>query len=290
VCRRTDWVDIAKFFLLNYGLHAVTVLMEPGSTPLACFLASFTAVMLPSGGVARALGAVIRFAIWGTTDLDVALRSGALCMLVPEHLPTRPLQPTTTPPSQRMSNDPDQISSGPPGLNSSEETAPREPELEDYWKRIMNTFFPVSVDLTQVHGEYPKDLKRRGSRRPGPEEGASAIPAPTTSVADSEPEATSTTRSGHGRTVISLQVRNSPPAPVNAVDLRISSNYSFVKTVAAIIQIIYGSLELYKIGKDQIDQNGYTTYQLTVIPYIFMSMANLIASLIGPRYPSKYLV
>ncbi|RPB06696.1 hypothetical protein P167DRAFT_475460, partial [Morchella conica CCBAS932] len=74
---------VVQFFLLNYGLHAITVLTEPGSTPLACALASFTAILMPSVGIARAVDEISRFAIWGGTDLQVALRAGALCMLVP---------------------------------------------------------------------------------------------------------------------------------------------------------------------------------------------------------------
>ncbi|KAH0606885.1 uncharacterized protein H6S33_003719 [Morchella sextelata] len=73
-------------------------------------------------------------------------------------------------------------------------------------------------------------------------------------------------------------------------DYEIASNYSILKTFAAIVQIVYGCYELYEARGTQINAFGYAAYSLTVIPYVFMSFLNLIASMCRPSYPSRYLV
>lgn len=70
----------------------------------------------------------------------------------------------------------------------------------------------------------------------------------------------------------------------------LSCNYSILQAVAAILQIIYGSLELYDASKRQIPKFGYAAYSLTVIPYVVMSLTNLLATLCEPQYPSLFLV
>lgn len=70
----------------------------------------------------------------------------------------------------------------------------------------------------------------------------------------------------------------------------LASNYSFVKIFAAILQILNGSFELYKARGDQVERFGYASYSLTVIPYVLMSLLNLLASLTVPQYPSMFLV
>lgn len=73
-------------------------------------------------------------------------------------------------------------------------------------------------------------------------------------------------------------------------DCDIGSNYSVVKVVAAIAQIVYGSFQLYQTGDKQIKRFGYAAYQLTIIPYIIMSLINLLASLCEPEFPAMLLV
>lgn len=72
--------------------------------------------------------------------------------------------------------------------------------------------------------------------------------------------------------------------------LKLSCNYSILQAVAAMLQIIYSSLELYDASIRQIPKYGYASYSLTVIPYIVMSLANLLATICEPQYPSMFLV
>lgn len=79
-------------------------------------------------------------------------------------------------------------------------------------------------------------------------------------------------------------------ADSGSTPLMLSCNYSILQAVAAILQIIYGSLELYDASKRQIPKFGYAAYSLTVIPYVVMSLTNLLATLCEPQYPSLFLV
>lgn len=70
----------------------------------------------------------------------------------------------------------------------------------------------------------------------------------------------------------------------------ISCNYNVVKIIAAITQILYGSFQIYHSSGPQLEKFGYAAYQLTIIPYIIMSLINLLASLCEPEYPAMFLV
>lgn len=83
ICRPTDWTDVAKFFLLNYGLHALTVLSSPGSGTVLMITNAVAAILLPFSGILTAIRAVYRFA-WSESDqLQTAHKAGALCMVLP---------------------------------------------------------------------------------------------------------------------------------------------------------------------------------------------------------------
>ncbi|KAF8243370.1 hypothetical protein K440DRAFT_637392 [Wilcoxina mikolae CBS 423.85] len=71
---------------------------------------------------------------------------------------------------------------------------------------------------------------------------------------------------------------------------KIANNRSIMKTLAAIIQIVYGAKELYDARGRQIQHYGYAAYSFTIIPYLLMSFLNLIAMLGEPQYPALYLV
>ncbi|KAI5848769.1 hypothetical protein DFP73DRAFT_592396 [Morchella snyderi] len=72
--------------------------------------------------------------------------------------------------------------------------------------------------------------------------------------------------------------------------LNICYNHSIIKIVAAIFQTLYGSYELFRARESQLERYGFAAYSLSVIPYIMMSLINLLAALIEPEYPMMYLV
>lgn len=83
LCIPPTWIDIATYLLLNYIAHGATVVSYPGESTLDTLLCVVTAILFPTFGVIRALNFIVRHPLLTTrNDLEVAARSGALCMLV----------------------------------------------------------------------------------------------------------------------------------------------------------------------------------------------------------------
>ena len=78
--------------------------------------------------------------------------------------------------------------------------------------------------------------------------------------------------------------------PNESNSFELASNYSLFKALAGVFQVLYGSLELYKARGGQLEKYGYAAYSLTVIPYVLMSLVNLLAAALLPQYPSMYVV
>lgn len=70
----------------------------------------------------------------------------------------------------------------------------------------------------------------------------------------------------------------------------ITSSYSFTKSAITIGQAVYASVTLYQARGDQITVYGYAAFGLTVIPYILMTILNLLAGVLTPEYPALYMV
>jgi hypothetical protein len=83
-CRPANEIDVAKFFLLNYGLHALTVITEPGSGALLTTVAIMQALLSPYLGMVKALQIIARFARFRGPPLQQAHYAKALCMAVPQ--------------------------------------------------------------------------------------------------------------------------------------------------------------------------------------------------------------
>jgi hypothetical protein len=71
---------------------------------------------------------------------------------------------------------------------------------------------------------------------------------------------------------------------------KLCCNYNAVKILASIVQTVAGAISVYRGRGMQIKAYGYTAYNLTVIPYMLMSLTNLVANLSCPDYPTLYIV
>ena len=60
--------------------------------------------------------------------------------------------------------------------------------------------------------------------------------------------------------------------------------------MVSIVQVLLASATLYETRGDQFNQYGYAAFGLTVIPYIVMSIVNLLGNLLTPDFPTLYLV
>jgi hypothetical protein len=80
MCTPVGWTIITKFFLFNYGLHALTVISQPGDGLQTCLYYALLSLLLPYSGLHRALKSIRECANAEPNDLSVALKAGALCM------------------------------------------------------------------------------------------------------------------------------------------------------------------------------------------------------------------
>jgi hypothetical protein len=86
VCHPAEWSDVGKFVLFNYGVHAVTVLTQPGATTLTSIFYAFFALFMPYFGAIRAILSITRCPVLARGDaLKTAAKSGALCMIMKFH-------------------------------------------------------------------------------------------------------------------------------------------------------------------------------------------------------------
>lgn len=83
-CRPTNWLDVCKFFLFNYALHAFTIINAPGSGIVTSLFHSVLSILLPFPGVFFALFIICENTRRPRNDFESALRATALCMVVPK--------------------------------------------------------------------------------------------------------------------------------------------------------------------------------------------------------------
>lgn len=60
------------------------------------------------------------------------------------------------------------------------------------------------------------------------------------------------------------------------------STYNIPKLIIGLVQAIWATSTLYRARGDQIDRYGYAAFGLTVTPYAFMSVLNIIANISNP--------
>jgi hypothetical protein len=70
----------------------------------------------------------------------------------------------------------------------------------------------------------------------------------------------------------------------------VCSNYNWMQSLIAIFQAGSAGLTLYKSRGDQIQRYGYAAFGLTVVPYLVMSILNLISQIATADYPTLYMV
>jgi len=63
-----------------------------------------------------------------------------------------------------------------------------------------------------------------------------------------------------------------------------------VKAVVAIAQTVYASITLYKTRGNQTETYGYASFELTVLPYVLMSILNLFSQIACAEYSTFFMV
>ena len=70
----------------------------------------------------------------------------------------------------------------------------------------------------------------------------------------------------------------------------IACSYNMIKSLVSVFQVIFGVITLYRTRGNEIDRYGYAAFGLTVTPYAWMSLINLLGNLMRPEYPALYVV
>jgi hypothetical protein len=83
LCIPATWSDFTTYLLLNYLAHGATVVSYPGEATIDVLISIVASILFPGFGVKRAFNFIIRRPyLTAKNDLQMATRSGALCMLV----------------------------------------------------------------------------------------------------------------------------------------------------------------------------------------------------------------
>ncbi|KAF8248685.1 hypothetical protein K440DRAFT_660728 [Wilcoxina mikolae CBS 423.85] len=307
-CRSADWMDVVKFFVANYLTHAFTVITHPGDLNRDSVVFMIWSLFTPFAGVARAVMVIAQYARGAKDDLSMAHRAGALYTLVKVE---RQFDGTWN--------------EEPFGISQSLQSNVYSHLAKRFYRwrvRVhgVHPLFPTEEDDVIY---FPTQVLQRHTVRP------LAFPVPGIEVPQSSrriqatasenthspthPAVTSTVsgesivvRSRHSRDTNGATafdnvplaeeekavtiIRETPSTHIKQPPLNLSSNYSAVKAGVAIFQVLYGSWELYVARDTQLQTYGYAAYSLTVVPYVAMSLLNLLATLCRPQYPHVYLV
>jgi hypothetical protein len=70
----------------------------------------------------------------------------------------------------------------------------------------------------------------------------------------------------------------------------LSHSTSMLKCIAAIVQLGFACISIYRARQNQVEHYGNAAFGLTVIPYAIMSFVNLTANIITPDFPMIYMV
>ncbi len=70
----------------------------------------------------------------------------------------------------------------------------------------------------------------------------------------------------------------------------LASSYNLPKLGISLMQAVWAIITLYRARADQIQTFGYAAFGLTVAPYAFMSIMNIIGSLLNQEYAAIFLI
>ncbi|KAK3370359.1 hypothetical protein B0H63DRAFT_315143 [Podospora didyma] len=270
LCSPPKWYNYVVFFGTNYFSHAATVVSLPGQSIQETIMVLISALFLPSSGVARAIDVILSHPITFKDPLQRAMRANALCMVVrDEHINSRMNKVLRLSHRQRQAaGTPDQEAqlTSPKSALTMENAGPEPPsgilqpprsEELDWWGYLV----PPVHGGAKVHGQQllPK--------------GYSLAIVPDWTVVKFDNSQDSNEQDG-----------------IKYSNAEFACNYNIPKLLVSFIQAAWAIITLYQTRGDQIEQYGFAAFGLTVAPFAFMSVVNIIANASTPEYPTLYLI
>ncbi|RYP81204.1 hypothetical protein DL769_002096 [Monosporascus sp. CRB-8-3] len=299
LCAPASWSDVLIFFLANYAAHAATVVTLPGESPFDTIRGMIIALVFPSSGVIKAIRVIATGAQTAPTTLRAAARAGALCIVIKEseikHERGEPLDSNFLKflealivKTETDSNDMDRRNPE-NSVGRGTELGDQPPLSDKAEKGTRSTGRRDEEHRIESDPELAAQPEFRAQRELRPimaekVHGLQTLPVGYTLVVlypdaefEIDPQLDSTWP-------LSLVKVPSGPRFV------LASNYNVLKILASIVQLLFGMSTLYRARGDQVDRFGYVAFGLTVAPYAWMSLLNLVGNLVSPQYPAKFLV
>ena len=285
VCTDYTARSIVLFLAINYLAHCATVNSYPGENLLISMLTRVLALFFPGSGVLIATNSLIRRSrLYGSSAIESATRAGALCMVTrnkywqPAHndtihaveLPKHP---------DRHQNETNQSPAPDSDRNYTYEVY--KPEWAE--ECLPNTDFVRETYgrmTSAVHGFC--DLPRGYS--------LTIVPSDA-KVEAGDPECKATDLSTMEESAAELELRaNSIGINSSRKGTGLADNYNAAQALIGLIQAISSGITLYHARGSQISTYGYSAFGLTVVPYLIMSIVNLLGQLLCSQYPKLYMV
>jgi hypothetical protein len=311
VCTPTTWYDVIIFFAANFFAHAATIKTLPGEKGREALFTIVLALLFPFSGISRGIEAIVRHASWPPADnLTVAARAGALCIAVrgPRWRP-KPgeIVKVFDVNENELCSPEDDSGDGSdehlqlqqrlrsmkeaPGwykIFTSELRSKRTPKIDQdvVFSEYSWSGYTLNelADTRKLHGAGEDHFK--GNYLFGYLYGIlpsntlvklqdidnSTVSAPQPNVDAEAGRSTREDNSDERRNIV------------------ISSSHNVPQVAVALVQVVYAGITLYRTRGDQLNRYGYAAFGLTVLPYIIMSIVNLLGNLATPTYPTLYAV
>lgn len=285
----TPW-SVFLFFASNYLAHCATVKLYPGSSLRDTAVTSILSLFIPSLGLIRALFSIGRYTRFrkNRNSLERAAAAGALRMVVRTEDWT-PQEGDRIRPVRngegviRLANG-QTFPKSPPDVLDKDRTErpgidPEHVPLVDNIRIQAYEDDPVGEDGRL---SAPYSFFWHGAMSVNKFHGKALLPPGYD------------WRDVHAEAKISWAESNRPGGGYDEGWMGpppdISSQYNWMQSLIAIFQVGSAGLTLYRSRGDQIERFGYAAYGLTVVPYLIMSIVNLMAQIATADYPNVYMV
>ncbi|KAF3808495.1 hypothetical protein GCG54_00006358 [Colletotrichum gloeosporioides] len=279
LCRETEWTDVVVFYLGNYVAHAATITTRPGQSTLITVVTMIGAVLLPGTGIWNGMKAILSLARFAPTDLQTAARAGALYAVVKDNH-RRQCQTSISDGAEGI-----QMAAMPATVTS--QSAQQEQNIE---KQLLEDSSVHEDSRSNGTATWTTTLLNSNihglCKLP---EGYHLMQVPQNATFVGEDDLPVDHRPWyHYRRLANIILPWTQPQP-DRPTAALSCSYNIVRVLASIIQLIFAVSTLYRTRGDQIQRYGYAAFGLTVLPYAWMSLINLVGNAMCPQYDKIYV-
>ncbi|KAF7167480.1 hypothetical protein CNMCM5623_000816 [Aspergillus felis] len=270
LCTPPQWYEYILFFLTNYLAHATTIVSIPGQSTTETICLAIAALLVPSSGIMRAVEIFIRRPVFRRKNpLNQAAAAMALCMVV------------------KMRRDENGEN---PVIDSTKYKWMKNLSLVRERAKVHGqSHLPEGYVLAYVPGSV--ELSCRERRTEDLEQGGEKTVAASTAEIPAENKAEDIQQNAAGNTSENKSENAPETKPEQErITENLAASFNIPKAVISLAQAMWAIITLYRARGNQIDQYGYAAFGLTVAPYAYMSIINLLATCATPEYPAIYMV